>query len=160
MDGNGNIAFLEGQAVPPPGYLIRRLHQVHLALFAQECAGFGLTEVQYTVLARVASHPGLDQWRLSTALELDRGTLVIAVTRLVEAGLLQRIVNQLDRREKLLTLTARGQALLAQMREPVARAHARTIAVLAPPQQALFLEMLGKLVGTGNNSGGVKIRMK
>ena len=29
-----------------PGFLVRRLHQIHLALFAEECAAFDLTPVQ------------------------------------------------------------------------------------------------------------------
>ena len=33
-----------------PGYLIRRLHQIHYALFFEECAAFGITPVQYGLL--------------------------------------------------------------------------------------------------------------
>ncbi len=155
-----NIEFYEDEAARSPGYLIRRLHQIYLALFAQECTGFGLSEVQHTVLARLAAQPGLDQWRLCSALELDRGTLVIAVTRLVEAGLIQRMVNKLDRREKLLTLTPPGRALLAEMSEPAARAHARSIAALPPQQRAMFLDLLGKLTAAGHDLGAVKTRGK
>jgi hypothetical protein len=33
-----------------PGFLIRRLHQIHTALFADECAGESITPVQYSIL--------------------------------------------------------------------------------------------------------------
>ena len=38
-----------------PGHLIRRVQQLSSALFAEECAVFDLTSVQYAALERVAS---------------------------------------------------------------------------------------------------------
>ena len=34
-----------------PGFLIRRLHQIHVALFMEECAPEGITPVQYSILS-------------------------------------------------------------------------------------------------------------
>ena len=46
-----------------PGYLLRRLHQIHYALFFEECAGFDITPVQYglltTLVAQSRSRPEL-----------------------------------------------------------------------------------------------------
>ena len=33
-----------------PGFLIRRLHQIHVALFMEECAAESITPVQYSIL--------------------------------------------------------------------------------------------------------------
>jgi len=47
-----------------PGYLLRRLHQIHYALFFEECAGFDITPVQYGLLTTLSLNPDLDQNRL------------------------------------------------------------------------------------------------
>src|SRR5262249_5333494 len=42
-----------------PGYLLRRLHQIHYALFFEECAGFDITPVQYGLLTTLSVNPDL-----------------------------------------------------------------------------------------------------
>jgi hypothetical protein len=41
-----------------PGYLIRRLHQIHCALFLEECRESGLTPVQYGLLTALTFRGG------------------------------------------------------------------------------------------------------
>ena len=40
-----------------PGYLIRRLHQIHVAMFIEECAAFNITPVQYAVMTALFNRP-------------------------------------------------------------------------------------------------------
>ena len=42
-----------------PGYHIRRLHQIAVAIFLQELEPNGLTPVQYAVMQAVANAPGI-----------------------------------------------------------------------------------------------------
>ena len=37
-----------------PGFLARRLHQIHVSLFAERCADFRITPLQYSLLSRLA----------------------------------------------------------------------------------------------------------
>lgn len=143
-----------------PGFLIRRLHQIHISLFAEECAGFDVTPVQYSIMSVIAHRPGMDQSQISEEVGVDRATLANVVARLEVAGLLKRIVSRLDRRQKLLTLTPRGKTLLTRMNEPVFRAHARTIEALEPEVRKVFMELLGTLVDAGNDFGRAKLRLK
>jgi len=154
------LSAFERDLASRPGFLIRRLHQIHLALFAEECAGFDVTPVQYSIMSVVAARPGLDQSALSEELGVDRATLANVVARLEEAGFLRRIVSGLDKRQKLLTLSARGRALLTKMEDPVARAHARTIEILPPETRAVFMDLLIKLVDANNDFGRAKLRLK
>lgn len=41
-----------------PGYLIRRLHQIHVGLFSEACGGLDLTAVQYAMLSVLFSGGG------------------------------------------------------------------------------------------------------
>src|ERR1017187_2232352 len=65
-----------------PGFLIRRLHQIHVALFADECATFDVTPVQYSIMTVVRAQPGLDQVRLAAEVGVDRTTLASVLARL------------------------------------------------------------------------------
>jgi DNA-binding MarR family transcriptional regulator len=154
------LTAFERDLASRPGFLIRRLHQIHLALFAEECAGFDVTPVQYSIMSVIAARPGLDQSALSEEVGVDRATLANVVARLEEAGYLRRIVSRLDKRQKLLTLSPRGKTLLTKMQEPVCRAHNRTIEVLPPETRAVFMELLIKLVDANNDFGRAKLRLK
>ena len=41
-----------------PGFMLKRIHQVAMALFLQECRQFGITPSQYQALAGVRAYPG------------------------------------------------------------------------------------------------------
>ncbi|MET0278596.1 MAG: MarR family transcriptional regulator, partial [Pseudorhodoplanes sp.] len=69
-----------------PGFLIRRLHQIHTALFIEECADFNVTPVQYSVLTAIAEQSAMEQARLAQEVGVDRATLANVVARLEVRG--------------------------------------------------------------------------
>jgi MarR family transcriptional regulator, lower aerobic nicotinate degradation pathway regulator len=142
-----------------PGFLIRRLHQIHLALFAEECGAFNVTPVQYSILTAAAAQPGLEQARLAHEVGVDRTTLANVVARLESRGLVKRVSSRADKRLKRVQITARGRKTLERMDGPARRAHARTIAALGPQQRALFLQALASLVDSGNAYGRAPLRL-
>jgi DNA-binding MarR family transcriptional regulator len=142
-----------------PGFLIRRLHQIHLALFAEECGTFNVTPVQYSILTAVASQPGLEQARLAYEVGVDRTTLANVVARLETRGLVKRRSSPGDKRLKRVMLTARGRNILHRMDGPARRAHERTVAALRPADRAVFLRSLAGLVDAGNDYGRAPLRL-
>ena len=142
-----------------PGFLIRRLHQIHVALFIEECASFEVTPVQYSVMTAAQANPGLDQARLGEEIGVDRATLANVVGRLDRRGLLQRHTSPADRRLRLVELTEAGARLLAEMEAPARRAHARTIAALPPAEREMFVQALAQLVQDGNARGRAPLRL-
>lgn len=52
-----------------PGHLIRRAQQISMALFAEECAEFDLTSVQYAALVGIRLYPNVDGERLLRRVE-------------------------------------------------------------------------------------------
>jgi DNA-binding MarR family transcriptional regulator len=143
-----------------PGFLIRRLHQIHLALFAEECTGFDVTAVQFNVLQVIGERPGSDQSSIAEEVGVDRATLASVLSRLERAGFIKRIVSRLDRRQRLISLTARGRSIVEKMTEAVQRAHERTLAPLTPEDRASFLVLLSRLVEEGNGHGRAKLRLR
>ncbi|PZW50496.1 MarR family transcriptional regulator [Humitalea rosea] len=128
-----------------PGVLIRRLHQVHSAMFQEECAGFGVTPVQYSLLTLLAGAPGLEQGAAAIGLRLDRFTTADVVRRLEAAGLLRTERGQ-DRRAKMLFLTTHGIEVFTAMQACVDRAHSRLVEPLPERRRGPFLRVLRELV--------------
>jgi MarR family transcriptional regulator, lower aerobic nicotinate degradation pathway regulator len=142
-----------------PGFLIRRLHQIHLSLFAEECAAFKVTPVQYSILTAVEAQPGLEQAALAQEVGIDRATLANVVARLARRGLLRRVQGKQDRRLKHVLPTASCGRLLAQMEGPARRAHERTIDALKPRERDSFLKALAHLVSAGNAHSRAPLRV-
>src|SRR5689334_1762475 len=94
-----------------PGYLVRRLHQIHSALFADECKDYGITPVQYGVLTALLFFPGSDQVSLGAEVGIDRTNAADVLERLAERGLVRREKSVEDRRMMLAHLTPDGEAL-------------------------------------------------
>lgn len=143
-----------------PGFLVRRLHQIHLALFAEECAAFGITPVQYSIMTIAAVTPGLDQAQLAQEAGIDRATLANVAARLEKKFLIRRGPSAADKRVKLVSLSPRGAALLEKMRVPAQRAHNRTIAALRPEDRRKFLSLLKKLVDAQNDYGRAPLNLR
>jgi DNA-binding MarR family transcriptional regulator len=133
-----------------PGHHIRRLHQIAVAIFLQETEPQGITPVQYAALQAVAGAPGTDQRTLARTIGLDTSTTGGVVDRLEARGLLLRSANPDDRRVRLLTLTADGDALLAAATPAMVRAQRRILEPLPPAERAEFMRMLRTLVVANN----------
>ena len=89
-----------------PGHLIRRVHQVATAYFAEEC-GADLTAVQYAALVAIGAHPGIDATRLSEIIFFDRSTIGDVLDRMEGKGWILRYSTPSDRRIKRLEALTR-----------------------------------------------------
>jgi DNA-binding MarR family transcriptional regulator len=142
-----------------PGFLIRRLHQLHSALFIEETRGFDITPVQYSLMTALAARGELEQNSLALEIGLERTSVAEVVPRLQRRGLLARRRSADDGRVKLVRLTGKGRALLRRMAAKVRRAHDRTIDQLAGPERDLFLLQLIELVEANNHVARVRFRL-
>lgn len=129
-----------------PGFLIRRLHQIHLALFAEECGAFGVTPVQYSIMTAIERQPKLDQASLCEEVGIDRATMADVLGRLEQRRLVARRRSGTDQRMKLVSMTAIGRQLLARIDPHARRAHERTVEALPAEDRAVFIETLRHLV--------------
>src|SRR5258708_7019388 len=104
-----------------PGYLFRRMQQIAVAIFVEECKAYDLTPVQYASLVAIRTHPGIDATRLSAVIAFDRSTLGSVIERLEAKDYIERKPAREDKRVKLLHLTRQGVALLRAIMPSVAR---------------------------------------
>src|SRR5438477_4224522 len=91
-----------------PGYLIRRLHQIHVALFQDKCAAFEITPLQYSLLSALAVRGSADQSTLAADVALDRTTTTGALKRLQSRNFIERGIDREDRRARVCRLTMKG----------------------------------------------------
>lgn len=130
------------------GHLVRRAHQAHDTIFAQETAGFDVTSPQLAALGSIARRPGIEQTALSELIGYDSSTIGGLIDRLEAKKLVRRTVGKHDRRTRQLTLTPLGQTLLAEVLPRAARVHGRLLAPLTAAEREAFIEMLQRVVRT------------
>lgn len=141
-----------------PGYLFRRMQQIAVAIFMEECRAFDLTPVQYAALVAIRAHPGIDATRLSAVIAFDRSTLGSVIERLETKELIQRKPGAEDKRVKLLYLTKGGAALLQEVMASVDSAQARMLQPLKPSDRKTLLALLIQLVDLNNEASRVPLR--
>jgi len=141
-----------------PGYLFRRMQQIAVAIFMEECKAFELTPVQYAALVAIQTHPGIDATRLSAVIAFDRSTLGSVIERIEAKGLVERKPSPDDKRIKLLHLTRPGAALLREIVPAVDRAQARMLEPLKPADRKTLMVLLSQLVDLSNESSRVPLR--
>jgi MarR family transcriptional regulator, lower aerobic nicotinate degradation pathway regulator len=128
------------------GHLVRRAHQIHDIIFAEETADYDVTSPQYAALRAVAEKPGIEQAALSDAIAYDRSTIGGLVDRLEAKGMMRREAGTRDRRTKQLTLTPAGAKLLRELQKRVPRVQKRMLAPLSAEEQATFTALLERVV--------------
>ena len=144
-----------------PGFLIRRLHQIHVALFQKRCAAFEITPLQYSLLSALAKRGTADQTTLADDVALDRTTTTGALKRLQSRNFIERSIHHRDRRAQICRLTKDGAALLRQMEASARAAHRETVADLSKADQKRFIVMMQRIVAASsdqkNGSAAAKI---
>jgi MarR family transcriptional regulator, lower aerobic nicotinate degradation pathway regulator len=141
-----------------PGYLFRRMQQIAVSIFMEECKAFDLTPVQYAALVAVHTHPGIDATRLSAVIAFDRSTLGSVIERLQAKGYIERKPAPEDKRIKLLHLTKPGAAILKDIIPAVDRAQARMLEPLKPADRKTLMALLEQLVDLNNEASRVPLR--
>lgn len=129
-----------------PGHLIRRAHQVSVAIFMEETAGFEVTPVQFAILNALLQDPGEDQVTLARKVAFDAATFGSVIARLEARGWVRREADAADRRRKLLWVTEEGAQAARQMRRAVGKVQQRILAPLDASERQQLVALLERLV--------------
>lgn len=135
-----------------PGYLVRRLHQIHVGLFAEECGGEDITPIQFAMLSALENGEEMDQLTLSTAVGVDRVSGADVIRRLERRGLLERNLSEQDKRAKIIRITDAGKTYVNLVRPMMARAQTKFVEPLTAEEREEFLRLIKKLVDANNKA--------
>ena len=136
-----------------PGYLVRRLHQIHVAMFLGQVAAGGVTPTQYGLLSILVRRPNIDQLTIGEELGLDR-----ILKRLESKELVTRVVDPANRRRKLCLATARGAALVRRHHQDMQNSQNLLLNPLSPAEREVFMGLLARLVEGNNDNGRTSLR--
>ena len=126
-----------------PGHLIRRAQQIAVSKF-HEVHGRHVTPIQYAILRTLHETPGVDQVTLAQLIALDTSSTADIATRLEAKGWILREV--LPRRQRRLSLTPAGEAVLLEMRPGIEAMYVGMMDSLDAAEQREFMRLLGKFV--------------
>ncbi len=111
-------------------------------------ARFGLTPPQFqmlTVLNRLRGEQ-VTQRRLARELYVSFPNITVMLTRLEKARLIERRVNEADRREKFVSVTRRGRALLRRIWKEQPTQLERVMAGLTDEERQTLARLLNKMI--------------
>jgi DNA-binding MarR family transcriptional regulator len=127
------------------GFLLRRAHQRHAAIFLDGIGGADLTPTQFTALIKIVDLGHVTQNHLGRLAAMDPATIQGVVRRLIARGLVRRMPDPMDRRTAVLTPT---QAGIEAARRAVPCARRITDATLDPldaDERDVLLTLLRKI---------------
>ena len=142
-----------------PGFLVRRLQQIWVAVFINECSEVEITPVQWGVLSMVSENPGVGQIEISEELGLDRSNVANVVERLVNRGLLRQKLSPTDQRKKDITITKAGEKVMSQVEGCAMRAQRKILGPLSDGEREVFIDLLTRLVRENNHLGRAMLRL-
>ena len=162
-----NPDLLAATNVKPPWHgvptaIARRFHQICAAKTSEVVGEAGLTPLQYGVLihlSKLTGEPGVEQNTLANRLNVDRNTASLLVEQLVKKGLVERQVNNADRRSRLLSLTIKGEKLYGRLRPVHLAANESILTPIAPRERKLLMALLIRVIeGNLASTGGSEVR--
>ena len=141
-----------------PGFLVRRLHQIHVSMFMEVLEEYGMTPVQYGLMSILVDMPGLDQFSVAEELGIDRANVHDVLKRLESRKLVARVVDPHNRRRKLCLASREGAELVARIYPRMQEAQKRLLAPLDEGERAMFMQLLHDLVEANNVYGRTALR--
>jgi DNA-binding MarR family transcriptional regulator len=130
--------------------LANRLRQRASNVLARHLAPIGLTPQQFFVLYALDTEQ-MALSVLSDSVGSDRSTISEMVSRLTEAGLLDKQDGPLDRRVRVIRLTRAGRALLNRAKPLAIEAEKQVVEMIPANQRKQFLACLAMIVSDGSD---------
>lgn len=127
-------------------HLVRRAGQ-HSTTCWTQCVDTGLSAVQYAILVVLAEETRCDQQTLGNRAGFDKATGTYVIDRMNKSGLVTVHIDPDNRRRKLVSMTADGEAMLARMVEQAKGAERMITAALDERDIADLKRLLSKLGG-------------
>ncbi|MFQ3183935.1 MAG: DNA-binding MarR family transcriptional regulator [Alteromonas macleodii] len=126
------------------GYLLRLASQRHSVIF-QKYALESMTPTQFSTLIRVAEIGEVSQNHLGRLTAMDVATIKGVVDRLKNKNLITSRPDEIDKRRTVISLTANGTALVAELRSTGLEITRETLSPLTPKERITLVALLRKI---------------
>jgi DNA-binding MarR family transcriptional regulator len=125
------------------GYVLRRVTQRHLAIFAAAIPE--VTTTQFAVLARLAEIGPQSQNHLGRETAMDAATIKGVVDRLAKLGYVATSADPADRRRLTVSLTEAGESLFSKRVTTALSVSAETVSPLSNNEAQILKDLLLRL---------------
>ena len=125
------------------GFVLRKAHQRHLAIFASRIAD--LTPPQFAALAKLANVGETSQNQLGSLIAMDAATVKGVIDRLKARGLVDLTKHDADKRRLMVSLTTEGRATVDRLIPLAQQITAETLAPLSRKEAATLLKLLSRI---------------
>ncbi|MFJ8166803.1 MarR family winged helix-turn-helix transcriptional regulator [Streptomyces sp. NPDC096136] len=128
-----------------PSWLVGRVAARGRELVAEALAAEGLKLMHHAVLAATAEYGPVAQAELGRRLAVDPKDMVGILNHLQETDMVLRTPDPADRRKNAVTVTARGEAVLARCAELAEAANEQLLAPLTAEEQVVLMGLLRRV---------------
>lgn len=109
--------------------------------------GLGMSQATWVAVAAIArNEQPLSQSELAQELGVESATVVPLINKLVEHGLVERILTERDKRKRLLIATDKGMDLFHQVKTVADELREEILTAITPEEQQQTYDVLTKLL--------------
>lgn len=127
------------------GFLVRIVQLQIFQHFFETFSGRGVTTGGYTALVAIHDNPGIQQGVLADCLLIKRSNMTKLINSLEARGLVERRVSLSDKRAVDLHVSPKGETLLGQIENDVARHDRDVTRALSSAERAQLLGYLSRI---------------
>ncbi len=107
----------------------------------------GMSQATWVAVASIArNEQPLSQAELAQELGVESATVVPLINKLVEAGLVERVLTERDKRKRLLVATPKGLELYHQVKAVADELREEILTVITPEEQEITHNVLTRLL--------------
>lgn len=107
----------------------------------------GMSQATWVAVASIArNEQPLSQSELAQELGVESPTVVPLINRLVEAGLVERVLTERDKRKRLLVATPKGLELYHQVKAVADELREEILTAITPEEQEITQRVLTRLL--------------
>lgn len=107
----------------------------------------GMSQATWVAVASIArNEQPLSQSELAQELGVESATVVPLINRLVEAGLVERVLTERDKRKRLLVAMPKGLELYHQVKAVADELREEILTVITPEEQEITQRVLTRLL--------------
>jgi MarR family transcriptional regulator, lower aerobic nicotinate degradation pathway regulator len=128
-----------------PGFLLRVALKAHTTIFTANMIG-GLTAPQFSTLAKLMEVGPCSQNYLGRLIHYDSATITGVINRLKTRGLIESVIDPLDRRRVAIDLTDHGRLVAEQAIDAVRKISRETFSPLSASERATLTALLKKVI--------------
>lgn len=111
---------------------------------------YQVTAPQWAVLSLLCQEGGLPQTQIAERLYWDKATIGDIVEKLLEKGLVTRVVSPSDKRAYRVSATNEALALIGPLTDMATQINEMTYGAMSPGERLMLHELLKKVIGNLN----------